>query len=282
MTRKTGQPISVRQRSGDVGVAGADHIGLVDRAVDGQRVLDHPGAEPPVGDVDVVVRPGMHRDGEVDRRQLDRLDPAGPARLADRAEHRQHPGALGEQLVGVAAAGWAGAFGRRVRGVQVGHRGRVPREDVREGDPAGDGGDGPRRHRAQLDLDLSGVGSEQLAQRGDRGPGAVELLLQAPEVARDQLGAPLRIVGGEDRLDLGQRHVQLAEPVDDLRGRDLLARVVAVAGELVDARRLEQAGLVIAAQRTHAQVGECGELADRQSWAHWPILLPLPGGRSTT
>ena len=52
----------------------------MDRAVDGQGVLDHPGAEAAVGDVDVVVRAGVDGDGEVDRRELDDLDPAGRAR----------------------------------------------------------------------------------------------------------------------------------------------------------------------------------------------------------
>ena len=39
----------------------------------------------------------------------------------------------------------------------------------------------------------------------------------------------LRVLGREDRAHLGERHVQFPQPVDHLRGRDLLTGVVVVA-----------------------------------------------------
>jgi len=46
-------------------------VPLLDRAVDRQRVPDHPPTETPIDLGDVVERPGMHGDGDLNRGQLD-------------------------------------------------------------------------------------------------------------------------------------------------------------------------------------------------------------------
>jgi hypothetical protein len=45
----------------------------------------------------------------------------------------------------------------------------------------------------------------------------------------EELRPDVRITGRQHLADLRQRHPEFAEPVDHLRGRDLLAGVVAVA-----------------------------------------------------
>ena len=90
-------------------------------------------------------------------------------------------------------------------------------------DPLTDGDDRPGGDGTQLDPQLVGVGVQQPAQRHHGRPGAVELVLQPTQVTGHELCPPLRVAAGDDRLDLGQRHVQLAQPVDHLRGGDLLA-----------------------------------------------------------
>ena len=198
---------------------GPTMVDLVDRSVDREGVGDHPGAETAVGDVDVVVRSDVDGDGEVGRRELDDVDPPGWAGCADRPEHRHRTGAVGEQLVGVVPAGWSCALRRREGRVQLRHRGVEPCERSAALNTVTDGGHGAGGHRAQLDVDVGGIRAQQPAQRYDGGPGPVQLGLQSPQVTRDDIGALLRIVGGQDGLDLRQRHVELPEPVDDLRGR---------------------------------------------------------------
>ncbi len=83
-------------------------------------------------------------------------------------------------------------------------------------------------------------------------------------------------VGAES--DAEYLDVELTEPVDDLRGRDLVDAVVAVTGALVHHRGFQQGRLVIPAQCPHAQVGQPRELPDGQ---HPHILDSLPGGEST-
>ena len=131
---------------------------------------------------------------------------------------------------------------------------------------------------AELDLDRRRVGPEQAAQRRDRGPGAVELGLQTLEVVRDQGRADTGFGGPQDPLHVAQGDVQLAEPVDDLRGRDLVDGVVAVAGGLVHHGGLQQGGLVVSTQGPHAQVGQTRELPDGQ---HSRSMDALPGRESS-
>ena len=138
--------------------------------------------------------------------------------------------------------------------------------------------DRPGGLRTQLDLDRRGVGPEQAAQRHDRGPGAVELVLEALQVVRDQ-GRPDTGIGGpQDPLHIAQGDVEFAEPVDDLRGRDLVDAVVAVTGGLVHHGGFQQGRLVIPTQGPHAQMGQPRELPDGQ---HPPTLNAPPGGEST-
>ena len=74
-------------------------------------------------------------------------------------------------------------------------------------------------------------------------------------------------------------HIQLPEAVDDLGGRDLVEAVVAVAGLGVHVGRLEQPGLVVAAKGLDTQMGDPGELADRQTRVHIPSVHPPATGR---
>ena len=72
------------------------------------------------------------------------------------------------------------------------------------------------------------AGVQQLAQRHDGSLSPVQFALETQQVAGDELGPPLRVAGGQDRLDLGQRNIEIAQPADHLRRRDLLGRIVAV------------------------------------------------------
>jgi hypothetical protein len=83
----------------------------------------------------------------------------------------------------------------------------VPGDDVVAADRGTDPGDGPGRDRAQLDPQVAAVRAQQLPERPHRRAGAVELVLQPLQVAGDQVGAPARVLGREDGLHLGERHV---------------------------------------------------------------------------
>ena len=93
----------------------------------------------------------------------------------------------------------------------------------------------------------------------------------------DKSGTGARVGGAEDSLEFGQLDIDLTEPVDDLAERDLIWAVVAVPGGGVHSRGLEQTGVVVAAQRAHAEMGQPGELADCK---HADTLHPPPGGES--
>ena len=74
--------------------------------------------------------------------------------------------------------------------------------------------------------------------------------------------------------DLLQRHAEVAQPADDLRGRDLTGPVQPVTGRRIDVRRLQQAYLVAMTRRLDAQVGHPGEVADRQQHVDGPYDEP--------
>ena len=78
-------------------------------------------------------------------------------------------------------------------------------------------------------------------------------------MTRDHVGLLLWIAGGEDGLDLGERHVELPQLLDDLGGRDLLGRVVPVTRGRVDGVWLQEFGGVVAPRRPHAQPRHRGE-----------------------
>ena len=96
----------------------------------------------------------------------------------------------------------------------------------------------------------------------------------------DEFGPAGVIPGVQDPSDISERDVQLTQAVDDLGGWDLVRAVVAVASRVVDSGRNEEFSVMVAAQGSHAQVGEVGELSDRQSRCHWCSVDPL-GGEST-
>ena len=96
---------------------------------------------------------------------------------------------------------------------------------------------------------------EQIAQLADRGAGAIKLGLEPVEVGDDQLVALLGVARRQHCPDLGDRHLQPAQPADHLRLRDLTLRVAAVAVAGVDFARLQQADLVVVAQRLDAEMG---------------------------
>ena len=100
-------------------------------------------------------------------------------------------------------------------------------------------------------------------------------------MTRDHLGALLRVVGGEDGLHLGQRHVELPQLVDHLCSRDLFGRVVAVTRRRVHRIRLEEFGRMVATQGPHAQTRQRGELPDGQAGAQQlSSLLTLSSGET--
>ncbi len=76
------------------------------------------------------------------------------------------------------------------------------------------------------------------------------------------------------------RHFQIPQAADHLSGRDLIRKVVAVAGVGIHLGRLQQAHLVVVPQRLHTQMGHPGELTHRQACCHAPSLNPPPTGVS--
>jgi hypothetical protein len=84
-------------------------------------------------------------------------------------------------------------------------------------------------------------GLQQPAQRRHRGAGPIQLRLESLQVVGDEGGTCSRVGGAQDALDVGQGHVELAQPVDDLGGRDLVRTVVAITRRGVHGPGLEQA-----------------------------------------
>src|ERR1700712_1499585 len=117
------------------------------------------------------------------------------------------------------------------------------------------------------DLEARRIGDEQATGGPDGLGGRRQSLLEVGEVVGDERGT-LADVGAEQADDVADGHVQVAEPTDDLRGRDLVGRVVAVARVPVDPLGWQQAGLVIVAQGLDAQGRHGGEPADAQQRRH--------------
>ena len=59
----------------------------------------------------------------------------------------------------------------------------------------------------------------------------------------------------QDRAHIVERHAQIAETPDHLRGRHLARRVEAVTGRLVHGRGFEQPDVVVVPERLDAEVG---------------------------
>ena len=218
----------------------------------------------------------MGGDRQLDRRQHDGVHPPGPRGLVRRHVHQHVTAADLEERVVVHPARRTGRLADHR--VQLGHRSGVPAQDLVLRHVALDRRDLDRRDRPELDVDGRGLGREQPAQRRHGSARAVQLRLEAVQVLRDETCACVRVGGRHDASDLGQRDVELAQPVDDLGGRDLVGAVVAVAAGGVDGGRDQQVRVVVAAQCAHAQVGQSRELADRQ---HAGSVHPPPAGGSS-
>ena len=122
---------------------------------------------------------------------------------------------------------------------------------------------------------------QQVAQLADGLTSVGELALEPIEMLDDQPVALLGVRRGENRLDICDRHLQAAESADHLGERDLVLGVVAIAVVGVDFAWLEQADVVVVAQRLDAQVRRAGEVADRDARSHGRSIDPPPAGGSS-
>ena len=210
-------------------------------------------------------------------RQHDGVHPPGPRGLGRRHVHQHVAAADLEERVVVHPARRAGRVARPPRPARPSPRRTSPgpRPAPRRPRPRRPRSPGPRAaRRARARARARAAGAATPRQRAS-----------GPAPTRGGAGArrrgAARVSGSEERhdaSDLGQRDVELAEPVDDLGGRDLVDAVVAVAGGGVDGGRHQQVRVVVAAQRAHAQVGQSRELADRQ---HARSVHPPPAGESS-
>ena len=107
--------------------------------------------------------------------------------------------------------------------------------------------------------------------------GLAQGLLQAGEVGGDELGPSRRIGCLQHPSDVDERHVEIPEPSDHLSDRDLDVAVSAIAGDRIDLRGFEEAGLVVVAQGLDAEEGDPREVADRQRARHVPSFDPPLG-----
>jgi hypothetical protein len=219
------------------------------------------------------------RDGKLHGRQLHRVHPPPVRRVLGRPVHQHVSAADLEQRVVVHASRRAERLTQRR--VELCHGAGIPAQDVVQLDIAFDGSNAHSRDGAHLDPHRRWVRRQQPTQRPHRSPGPVELGLQAVEVLGDELGPRSGVCRVEDAPDGGERDVEVPQPMDDLRGGDLLGCVVAVPGQLVDVGRDQQVRLVVPAQRAHAQVGQSGELPDAEVGVHPRSLHSLPGGESS-
>jgi hypothetical protein len=79
----------------------------------------------------------------------------------------------------------------------------------------------------------------------------------------DRCVARFEVGGREDRLNVVQRHVEVAEAANDLRDRNLIGRVAPISRIGVDAGGVENADAMVMAQRLDAQVRRPSEVPDR-------------------
>ena len=137
------------------------------------------------------------------------------------------------------------------------------------------------RDRPVLDRQGRPVPVEQRLQRCNGRLGALNRLLHALQMCQDRLIADGDVGRVQDGADLLEWHVEVAEPADDLRDRNLAGRVTAVAAGTVDLRRAHEAHVVVVAKRLHAQMRHPGELTDGQQHAHVLSVHPSPTGESS-
>ena len=225
----------------------------------------------------------MADDGEFGGRDRDRRDPPDGAHAAlHRDEHGRLAAVVLEQLAREHPAARAGGVQALSAdgGVQLAQGALPPGQSVGAVDDRRDAGRPGGRDAPVLDRRRALRRLQQVAQRVDRGPGLRQLGFQPAEMRGDEGVAGRGVRRVEHRLDLADRHLQIPQAADDLRGRDLLGGVVAVARAGVHRGRLEQPDLVVMPQRLDAQVGDAREVADREPCCHQAIVNPPLTGQS--
>ena len=230
----------------------------------------------------------MADDGQLGGRDGDRRDPPDrphPAvrRALDRDEHGRLAVLVLEQLAREHPAGRPGAAGPGPGRWPAARPGRpATRPGYRRGRPP------PRSPAARtagtLRCSIAGAPGGGCSRLRSESTAALVCASSASSRSRCAAIRALRaggVVGGEHRLDLADRHLQVPQAADDLRGRYLLGGVVAVAGARVHRGRRQQPHLVVVPQRLDAQVGDAGEVADREPCCHQAIVNPPVTGQST-
>ena len=208
----------------------------------------------------------------------------GAAAVGDRAVDRDERGQFGlveleepgrEQRPAGAGRGQAGLLDPAVDLAEdVG----APGPGLLDGYCAPNGQGACGRDRAELDLRADRWRLEQRPQAGHAHLQLGQLGFHRVQVRDDLLGPGLYVRRGQDGPDLVQRHVQVAEPADDLGHRHLAGVVEPVAARRVDPGGLEQPLVVVEAQGLDAEMRHAGEVADRHQDAHrYRINLPLAG-----
>ncbi len=247
--------------------------------------MGHVCTECPVRQVDVVVGAAVLHDGQLGGGN-DQLAGASRIGWGDRHGHedRRRPALELEEVIGVEAAAGAGRLDPV--GVQAGmdlvEGLRPPRPDLVTRHDSADRHRPGRGHRSVLDRDPRVGLLEQVPEGCHRGFRVLELLLEPVEVRGDERVAGGHVGCAEHRLDIVDRHAQVAEPPDHLGRRDLGGVVVPKPGLGTHVDRLEESDPVVVAQCLHAELGHAREVADGQARVHRHSLHPPPRGESTS
>ena len=201
--------------------------------VDLEGVAAHVRGQRAVGAVHVGVRAGVRDDGEFGGRDGERGDPPQVPNLR-RGGHEDGRFAafLGEQRGGVDAPGGSrrGDAARVQGGVQLPQRPQEPRQQVADVDGFADSRGHRRVDPPVADRRGGGRVGEQVPQRCHRLLCPGQALLELRQVVGDEPVAGCQVRGAQYRLDLLDRHLEVAEPADDLRHRYLVRGVAPVSG----------------------------------------------------
>src|SRR6202012_1741725 len=106
--------------------------------------------------------------------------------------------------------------------------------------------------------------------------------LQQRQVRRNELVPGVDVGRLQDGANLFERHLEIAEPSDDLCRGYLLGAVPAVTRVRIDFRRDQQSEPVVVPQGLDAEVGGPREVTDGQGRRHAPSLDSPPWGESRT
>ena len=188
-----------------------------------------------------------------------------------------------EELAAVERGVRTGAPARlRIDGsVELRERLVQPRLRIVPIDDAADGNRVDGRDRPVLDRQGRSVPVEQRLQRRNGRLGLRKRLLHALQMHQHRLITHGDVRHVQDAADLLEWHVEVAEPADDLRDRNLAGRVTAVAAGTVDLGRAQEVQVVVVAKRLDAQMRHPGELTDGQQHAHALSVHPPPTGESS-